>query len=83
VARGHIPNGRPQLGDSFAGQTVEDVISLAPRTRKARPSEQAQVVRRAGDALPDLGGDILNRTLTLSEKIDDLGAPSTSKRPGH
>ena len=41
------------------------------------------MLRRVGDALPDLARDVLDRALTLREHVDDLRATTAPERLRH
>ena len=46
-------------------------------------ARRAEVVRGVGDALVDLAGDLLDRSLALGEEVDDLGPASAAEGLGH
>ena len=39
-------------------------------------------MRGVGDALADLGGDLLHRPLALGQQVHDLGPAAAGQRPG-
>ena len=75
----HVPHRRAQLVHPVAGQPVEDTRPVAACRKQPRPGHRPQVMRGVGDALADLGGDLLNRPLTLGEQISDLGPASAGE----
>src|SRR5439155_7720493 len=77
---GHITQGGPQLGDTLARKRVIDASAVPSSRQHAGTSHCPQMVRRVGDALPDLLGDVVDRALPLSEDVDDLSAPTTAQR---
>ena len=53
-----------------------DAGAVAAGGHQTGPRQRPQVVGGVGDALVDLAGDLLDRSLALGEQIDDLGPPS-------
>ena len=41
------------------------------------------MLRRVGDALTDLGGELVDRSLALRQHVDDLGTPAIAERLRH
>ena len=78
----HFETGR-QLADPIAREPVVDPRALPTRAHQAGAQEQLQVVGGVGEALLDLGRDLLDRALPLGEHVDDLGPPPAAKRLGY
>ena len=83
VGGGHVAERGPQLGDAVAGEPVDDALAVATGLQQAGVGEAAEVVGGVGDALVDLGGDLLDRAFALGEHIDDLGPAAVAERLGH
>jgi hypothetical protein len=73
----------PERLDSFAGQRVVDPSAVAARAEQPRAGHGPNVMGSVGHALADLVGDLVHGTFSLSEKVDDLRAPSARQRLGH
>ena len=52
-----------------------------PGSDESGARQHLQVLRGVGDALRELVRDLLDRTLTLREQVDDLGPPPAAERP--
>jgi hypothetical protein len=83
VTDGDVPHGGPELRDPLAGQPVEDMRPLAARANEPGPCEDAEVLRRVGDALRDLRRDLVHRPLALREDVDDLCPPPAAESLRH
>src|SRR5437660_12506620 len=75
-----IADRRPEIAHPLARQPIEDPRPLPARANETRPSEYMQVLRGIRDALRDLVRDLLDRTLTLREQIDDLRPAAAAER---
>ena len=72
----HVAKRRPQLAHSLGGERVEDTGAVAPRGNQPGAGDGPQVVGGVGDALVDLGGDVVDRALALGQEVDQLGPAS-------
>src|SRR2546427_3470321 len=82
VLSGDIPQGSPSLADPVAGQHVDDASALTSGPQQAGAGHRPQVMRGVGNALSDLGGDLLDRALALGKEVDDLGPVPVAERLG-
>jgi hypothetical protein len=69
----------PEIGDAVAREPIEDPRPVASSGHNPGPRQQSEMVRCVRDALADLGGALLDRTLTLSEHVDDLRAVTVAE----
>jgi hypothetical protein len=80
VFGGDRPQRCPELFDALGRESVDDTSSFPSRRHQAGSGERLQVMRRVRHTLLDLDGELVDRSLTLGENIDDLGAPPTRER---
>ena len=82
VGGGHVAERRPQLADPGGGEPVVDPGSVAASRDQPGGGEGAEVERRVGDALADLGGELVDMAFALGEHVDQLGAATVAERLG-
>ncbi len=82
VLGGDVAQRRPELGDPWAAQPVVDAQAVPPAADETGAQQVLQVLGGVGDALVDLGGDLLDVPLALGEQVDDLRAPAVAERLG-
>ena len=83
VQHGDVAQRSPKFGDPFAREAVEDSGSLTPCGHQAGVRQRTEMMRCVGDALAQLVGNFIDRTLALREHVDDLGAAPTGERLCH
>ncbi len=83
VPLGDLAHRRPQVADPIAREPVIDASAFPTRAHQAGAQEQLQVVGGVGEALVDLGRDLLDRALALGEHVHDLGAAATAEGLRH
>ena len=83
VPFGHLAHRRPQVADPIACEPVVDPRALPARAHQTGAQEQLQVVRGVGNALIDLGRDLLDRALALGEQVHYLSTSATAERLRH
>ena len=79
---GDVAQRRPQLADPVGGEPVVDPGAVAAGGDEAGGGEGAEVERGVGDALADLGGELVDVAFALGEHVDQLGAATVAERLG-
>jgi hypothetical protein len=83
VLRGDVTYSGPQLRDSFAAQRVMHAGAVAAARNKTGARERLQVMRRVGDALLELTGEVVDGAFALREHVHDFGPPPAGQTLGH
>ncbi len=82
VGDGNRSQRCPQRGDLFGCEPVVDAVAIAAGRDEADSGEGAEMERRVGDALVDLGGEFVDVAFTLGQDVDQFGSATVAERLG-
>ena len=82
VGGGDVAQRRPQFADALGGEPVVDPGAVAAGRDQTGRGEDPEMERGVGDALADLGGELLDVTFALGEHVDQLGSAPVAERLG-
>src|SRR5439155_14193848 len=83
LLRREIAEGSPQLDHLRTRHAVHDPGPVTIAFEQPSPGHGPEVMRRVGDALSDLGRQLLDRPGPLGEDVQDLHPASAAEGLGH